>query len=90
MVCKKILTLELPWHRYHLTPKFNSFLYNKKLEIKGFSMQKIIIEVKDNYAFNVLEMFHGLKGVMIEKIKFDSSNTSKIDLDFMKVQRLIF
>jgi len=49
-------------------------------------MQKITIEVKDNYATNVLEMLHGLKGVMIEKIKFDSDNTSKIDLDFMKLQ----
>ena len=49
-------------------------------------MQKIIIEVKDNYATNVLEMLHGLKGVMIEKIKFDPSNTSKTDFDFMKLQ----
>jgi len=49
-------------------------------------MQKITIEVKDNYTTNVLEMLHGLKGVMIEKIKFDSNNTSKIDLNFMKLQ----
>lgn len=49
-------------------------------------MQKITIEVKDNYTTNVLEMLHGLKGVMIEKIKFDSDNTSKIDFDFMKLQ----
>ena len=49
-------------------------------------MQKITIEVKDDYASNVLEMLYSLKGVMIEKIKFDPSNTSKIDLDFMKLQ----
>ena len=49
-------------------------------------MQKITIEIKDNYATNVLEMLHGLKGVMIEKIKFDSAKTAKVDLDFMKLQ----
>ena len=32
-------------------------------------MQKITIEVKDNYTANVLEMLHSLKGVMIDKIK---------------------
>jgi hypothetical protein len=49
-------------------------------------MQKIIIEVKDNYTENVLEMLHSLKGVMIEKIKFDSSQEARVDLDFMKLQ----
>ncbi len=49
-------------------------------------MQKIIIEVKENYTANVLEMLHGLKGVMIEKIKFDSDETAKVDFDFMKLQ----
>lgn len=36
-------------------------------------MQKITIEVKDNDTANILEMLHSLKGVMIEKIKFDSN-----------------
>ena len=49
-------------------------------------MQKIIIEVKDNYTENVLEMLHSLKGVMIDKIKFDSSEEGRVDLDFMKLQ----
>ena len=49
-------------------------------------MQKITIEVKDNYTTNVLEMLHGLKGVMIDKIKFDSEQEAKVDLDFMKLQ----
>ncbi len=49
-------------------------------------MQKITIEVKDNYTENVLEMLHSLKGVMIEKIKFDASQEGKVDLDFMKLQ----
>jgi len=49
-------------------------------------MQKIIIEVKDNYTSNVLEMLHSLKGVMIEKIKFDSDHDNKIENDFMKLQ----
>ena len=49
-------------------------------------MQKITIEVKDNYTANVLEMLHSLKGVMIEKIKFESDQEAKVDLDFMKLQ----
>ena len=49
-------------------------------------MQKIIIEVKDNYTSNVLEMLHGLKGVMIDKIKFDSNQGNKIEPDFIKLQ----
>jgi hypothetical protein len=49
-------------------------------------MQKITIEVKDNYTANVLEMLHSLKGVMIDKIKFDSSQEARVDLDFMKLQ----
>jgi len=49
-------------------------------------MQKITIEVKDNYTTNVLEMLHGLKGVMIEKIKFDTDQEGKVDLDFMNLQ----
>jgi predicted RNA-binding protein with RPS1 domain len=53
---------------------------------KGFRMQKIIIEVKDNYTTNVLEMLHGLQGVMIEKIKLDTKERGKVDLDFIKLQ----
>ena len=49
-------------------------------------MQKITIEVKDNYTENVLEMLHSLKGVMIEKIKFDSPQEGRVDLDFIKLQ----
>jgi len=50
-------------------------------------MQKITIEVKDNYTANVLEMLHSLKGVMIDKIKFDDLNhENKVELDFMKLQ----
>jgi hypothetical protein len=49
-------------------------------------VQKIIIEVKDNYTTNVLEMLHSLKGVMIEKIKYDSEKESKTNLDLIKLQ----
>jgi len=49
-------------------------------------MQTITIEVKDNYAVNVLEMLHGLKGVMIEKIKYDLDEDSKVEYDFIKLQ----
>ena len=47
-------------------------------------MQKITIEVKDNYMNNVLEMLHGLQGVMIDKIKL--APDSKVENDFMKLQ----
>ena len=50
-------------------------------------MQKITIEVKDNYTNNVLEMLHGLQGVMIEKIKLNTSNhDNKVEDDFMRLQ----
>ena len=49
-------------------------------------MQKITIEVKDNYTANVLEMLHSLKGVMIEKIKFESDQEERIESDFIKLQ----
>ena len=48
-------------------------------------MQKITIEVKDNYIKNVLEMLHGLQGVMIDKIKLNSDE-NKVETDFMKLQ----
>ena len=47
-------------------------------------MQKITIEVKDNYMNNVLEMLHSLQGVMIDKIKL--ANNNKIENDFLKLQ----
>ncbi len=49
-------------------------------------MQIITIEVKDNYTVNVLKMLHGLKGVMIEKIKYNLGGESKVEYDFMKLQ----
>ena len=50
-------------------------------------MQTIKIEVKDNYVSNVFEILHNLKGVMIEKIKFDESDQEKkIDIDLIKLQ----
>ena len=50
-------------------------------------MQKITIEVKDNYTDNILEMLHGLKGVMIEKINLDTNHDNmKEDHHFIKLQ----
>ena len=50
-------------------------------------MQKIYIEVKDDYLNNVFEMLHSLKGIMIEKINLDSSGKEKeIDKDLMHLQ----
>jgi len=49
-------------------------------------MQKITIEVKDNYMNNVLEMLHSLQGVMIDRIKLVPENSEKIESDFMKLQ----
>ena len=48
-------------------------------------MQKIIIEVKDVYTANVLEMLHSLKGVMIDQIKFDSAQDHKVESEFIKL-----
>ncbi len=49
-------------------------------------MQKITIEVKDNYTDNIMEILHGLKGVMVEKIKLDDRYSQSMDSDFMKLQ----
>ena len=49
-------------------------------------MQKITIEVKDNYTANILEMLHSLKGIMIDKIKLDENPKDSDDLDFIKLQ----
>ncbi len=63
------------------------FFYAKIITEKGFYMQKITIEVKDGYTNNVLEMLNGLQGVMIEKIKLNTSNhENKVEPDFMKLQ----
>ena len=47
-------------------------------------MQKITIEVKDNYMNNVLEMLYSLQGVMIDKIKL--THDDKTENDFLKLQ----
>ncbi len=49
-------------------------------------MQKITIEVKDTYMNNVLKMLQGLKGVMIEKIKYDALKDEKVESDFIDLQ----
>ena len=49
-------------------------------------MQKITIEVKDNYTANILEMLHSLKGIMIDTIKLDKDLDNGVDFDFMKLQ----
>jgi len=49
-------------------------------------MQKIIIEVKDDYTHNIMEILHGLRGVMIDKIKLDGTDNTTIQDDFMKLQ----
>ena len=49
-------------------------------------MQKIIIEVKENYTANILEMLHSLKGIMIDKIKLDENPKNGDDLDCIKLQ----
>ena len=40
----------------------------------------------DSQSINVLEMLHSLKGVTIEKIKYDSEKESKTNLDLIKLQ----
>ncbi len=49
-------------------------------------MQKIVIEVKDNYAGNILEMLNSLKGIMIDQIQYDEKHHEETELDFMKLQ----
>ena len=49
-------------------------------------MQKIVIEVKDNYTENVLEMLNSLKGIMIDQIQYDEKHYEQVELDFMKLQ----
>ena len=57
------------------------------LQQKDFSMQKIMIEVKDDYTNNILEILHGLNGVMIDKIKlYSSGKESKVDNDLVGLQ----
>jgi len=68
----------------HYSPHFYAKIYASKK--KGYHMQKITIEVKDDYMNNVLEMLHGLQGVMIEKIKFNSEQKEGVEFDFIKLQ----
>ena len=50
-------------------------------------MQKIYIEVKDDYTNNILEILHGLNGVMIDKIKlYSSGKESRVDKDLISLQ----
>ena len=49
-------------------------------------MQKITIEVKDDYINNIMEVLHGLNGIMIEKIKLDHSNKELSENDFIDLQ----
>ena len=49
-------------------------------------MQKIVIEVKDNYTENILEMLNSLKGIMIDHIQYDAKYHEQVELDFMKLQ----
>ncbi len=50
-------------------------------------MQKIYIEVKDDYANNILEILHGLNGVMIDKIKlYTSEKESRTDKELISLQ----
>ncbi len=46
-------------------------------------MQKITIEVKDDYVNNIMSVLHGLKGVIVDKIKFDDSTYSNSNDDNM-------
>jgi len=36
-------------------------------------MQKITIEVKDDYVNNIMTVLQGLKGVLVDKIKVDKN-----------------
>ena len=47
-------------------------------------MQKIIIEVKDDYINNVVKILQSMQGIMINKIKLGNDN--KIENDFIKLQ----
>jgi len=47
-------------------------------------MQKITIEVKDNYIDNVMRMLDSVKGLMIERII--AEDDEKIESDFINAQ----
>lgn len=49
-------------------------------------MQKITIEVKDDYINNIMEVLHGLNGIMIEKIELDDSSEHNLDESFINLQ----
>ena len=51
-------------------------------------MQKIIIEVKDDYVNNIMSVLQGLKGVIVDKIKFDDSiHYNSNDDNMIKLQQ---
>ena len=47
-------------------------------------MQKITIEVKDNYIDNIMRMLDSVKGLMIERII--AEDDEKIESDFINAQ----
>jgi translation elongation factor EF-G len=51
-------------------------------------MQKITIEVKDDYVNNIMSVLQGLKGVIVDKIKFDDSMyINSTDENIIKLQQ---
>ena len=42
-------------------------------------MQKITIEVKDDYVNNIIAVLQGLKGVIVDKIKLDDTAIKESD-----------
>ena len=42
-------------------------------------MQKITIEVKDDYVNNIIAVLQGLKGVIVDKIKLDDMAIKESD-----------
>ncbi|MEA1880084.1 MAG: hypothetical protein U9N11_05535 [Campylobacterota bacterium] len=49
-------------------------------------MQTIYIDVKDLYVPNVLKMLHGMKDVMIDKIKVESQEVDENTETLMMMQ----
>jgi len=47
--------------------------------MKRISMQKITIEVKDDYVNNIIAVLQGLKGVIVDKIKLDDTAIKESD-----------
>jgi len=47
--------------------------------MERISMQKITIEVKDDYVNNIIAVLQGLKGVIVDKIKLDDTAIKESD-----------